>query len=444
MRCLAGISPRNTIIVDPSTSYKTISDSEVIEPFVRSGAFQIGSISYDNDFLPHAYINDDGGYVVIVKCNSGGNFSIGGLASGNYAIRYTTANQSEVNLPSQTIYSGQPVIAEIPKAGVLTVYTVPSPLDDQAPTTPTNLMAYYPSPFKAKLTWEVSNDNTIIPGYMIYRDGELIGFSQKNSFEDKKVRPTAGYSYSVLAYDTSANKSTLSKPIAVIIPDLSKDEDLIGYWRFDDGHGNIVKDFSENGRNGAIIGAKWKSATDGYVLDFDGANAYVKLESDSSLDNLAAITMIAWIYPRVDSHWHILDKGDGDKRLYAEGIKRMLDGRIRYSNMHAFSESKKNTIILNTWQHVALTWSLKTNKIRLFHNGLEIQYRIQDVGSGIVVDDSDYPYTIGTRGALGTPMFFTGYIDEVQLYKRVLSPQEIRAIYNWSAYQFSLKSEPVK
>jgi len=35
----------------------------------------------------------------------------------------------------------------------------------------------------------------------------------------------------------------------------------------------------------------------------------------------------AWIYPRADSHWHILDKGNGDKRLYAEGINRTLDGR---------------------------------------------------------------------------------------------------------------------
>jgi hypothetical protein len=440
----ARFSPRSTIVVDPSTSYKTISDSEVIEPFVRSGAFQIESISYDNDFLSRAYINNDGDYVVIVKCNSGGNFSISGLASGNYAIRYTTANQSEVNLSNQTIYSGQPVVAEIPKAGVLVVYAVPSPLDDQIPTTPMDLTAYYLSPFKVKLKWEVSTDNTTVAGYMIYRDGYLIGFSQSNSFEDKKVRPTISYSYSVLAYDTSANKSSLSKPMIVVIPQLIEDKDLLGYWKFDEGRGSMIKDVSKNSRDGAMIGAEWTSATNGYVLYFDGVDDYVKINSDSSLDNLTAITMIAWIYPRVDSHWHVLDKGDGDKRLYAEGIKRMLEGRIRYSDMHAFSESKSDTIILNTWQHVALTWSRKTNKVRLFHNGLEIQYRIQDVGSGIVMDDSDYPFTIGTRGALDDPMFFTGYIDEVQLYKRALNSQEIQAVYNWSAHQFSSRSEPVK
>ena len=34
------------------------------------------------------------------------------------------------------------------------------------------------------------------------------------------------------------------------------------------------------------------------------------LTADPGLDNLDAVTMAVWIYPRADSHWHVLDKGE--------------------------------------------------------------------------------------------------------------------------------------
>jgi hypothetical protein len=436
-----GFSTGSTIMIDPGISYQKIDDSKTVAPFVKPGALQIKSVSFDSKFFPRVFINENGGYVVVVECNSGGNFSISGLAAGDYGISYTTADQVEVNLPNQTISGVQPtIVTGIPKRGVLTVYAVPSTHDNQAPTTPIQIAVYYLSPFQVKLAWDESKDNTIVAGYKVYRDGIPIGFSQTNSFEDNKVRLAASYSYRILAYDTAANKSSLSTPLTVTIPDLSADEDLVGYWKFDEGNGNVVKDISDNGRRGSIIGAEWASLTKGYVLNFDGVDDYIKIETDSSLNNLEAVTMIAWIYPMVDSHWHVLDKGDGDKRIYAEGMKNMLDGRVRYSGVHAFSGSVSNTIALDTWQHVAMTWSQKTNKVRLFHNGSEVQYRIQDIGLGNIEDDSAYPYIIGTRGALGNPMFFKGYIDEVQLYKRVLSPKEIQAVYNWSASQYLVES----
>jgi hypothetical protein len=141
--------------------------------------------------------------------------------------------------------------------------------------------------------------------------------------------------------------------------------------------------------------------------------------------------MAAWILPRVDSHWHVLDKGDGHKRIYAEGVSRILNGRIRYTGTHAYSESVDNTISLDAWQHVALTWSTSDHKTRLYHNGTEVSYAVQDIASGSVLDDTSYPYVIGARGALGTVTFFNGVIDEVRLYNRVLDTQEIRDLYNY-------------
>ncbi len=77
-------------------------------------------------------------------------------------------------------------------------------------------------------------------------------------------------------------------------------------------------DSSGNGHIGTVIDATWVPGKTGNALDFDGVDDYVKIAADPSLDNLGAITMSVWIFPHVDSHWHVLDKGDGDKRIFAE------------------------------------------------------------------------------------------------------------------------------
>lgn len=137
-----------------------------------------------------------------------------------------------------------------------------------------------------------------------------------------------------------------------------------------------------------------------------------------------------------DRTFHFGDtSGDGDKRLYSEGVNRTLDGRIRYTGTHAYAKSPGNTILLNEWQHIALTWSRTTNTTRLYHNGTEVPYATQDIGTGTPQDDTDYPFTIGARGALGPVTFLNGLLDELRLYRRPLAAPEIRNLYSSSPSQ---------
>jgi hypothetical protein len=77
-----------------------------------------------------------------------------------------------------------------------------------------------------------------------------------------------------------------------------------------------------------------------------------------------------------------------------------------------------------------MTWSRTTNRTRLYHNGIEVQYGTQETGSGSVLDDTTYPFTIGARGALGEATFFNGLIDEVRLYGYALTENEVLDVYN--------------
>jgi hypothetical protein len=233
------------------------------------------------------------------------------------------------------------------------------------------------------------------------------------------------YTYEVSAYDDAGNESPLSEPLFVTTPT----SDLLGYWKFDELTGTAALDASGNNYLGGVFGATWVSGRDEFALDFDGIADYVLIPTEPALNNLEAITMMAWIYPRVDSHWHIIDKGDGDKRLYSEGLNRTVDGRIRYSGTHAFSRSVNDTVQLNDWQHVAMVWSRATNATTLYHNGREVSYSIHDIGTDGPLDDTTHAFTIGARGALGEGTFFKGLIDEVRLYNRALTAGEIYDLY---------------
>jgi hypothetical protein len=397
--------------------------------FVRPGAVRVEAISQEEAFNPLAFINDSGGHVVVVKCDEGGAFSIGGLPAGAYGIKYTTAWEYDIDLPDQMIDVGQAITTAIPDVGVLTVYARPALIDEQPPSTPTDLTATTIEPSRVTLEWSVSVDDVAVSGYKIYRDGTRIGFSQTNSFEDANAEPDTAYIYEISAYDAAGNESLLSVPLTVTTPELAQAADLLGYWKLDEGRGTAAVDASGYNHLGGVFGATWVEGIAELALDFDGVGDFVRIEASPILDNLEAVTMAAWIYPHVDGHWHVLDKGDGDKRLYAEGANRTLDGRVRYTGTHAFARSVNNTVQLNTWQHVAMVWSRTTNITRLYHNGREVSYAMQDVATGSPLDDTTHPFTIAARGGLGEVTFFNGLVDEVRLYRRPLAGEEIYDLY---------------
>ena len=89
---------------------------------VRPGAQRIEATSQNGAFAPLAFINTDGGYVVVVKADGTGSFSVGGLPAGTYGIFYATGSRFDVNLPNVTISSGQALSTSMPEVGVITIY----------------------------------------------------------------------------------------------------------------------------------------------------------------------------------------------------------------------------------------------------------------------------------------------------------------------------------
>jgi hypothetical protein len=83
--------------------------------------------------------------------------------------------------------------------------------------------------------------------------------------------------------------------------------------------------------------------------------------------------------------------------------------------------------IKNKWTHIALSFEGTT--MRVYINGAQVAWQ-GGIGP-LVYDPADVPLTIGSDWAAGASTArFTGLIDEVSLYNRALTPNEIADIYN--------------
>lgn len=90
--------------------------------FVRAGAQRVEALTGNPDFDPLAFINANGKYVAVVQASTGGTFNVSGLPGGIYGIKYTTASQYNIDATDVTLAAGQSLQANIPAAGVITIY----------------------------------------------------------------------------------------------------------------------------------------------------------------------------------------------------------------------------------------------------------------------------------------------------------------------------------
>ena len=125
----------------------------------------------------------------------------------------------------------------------------------------------------------------------------------------------------------------------------------------------------------------------------------------------------------------IFTKFAGTGSLAGSWIFRVSDGGLLF----AFSDSTgtfrialaPNVITVNEFQHVAATYD--GSVIKLYRNGILVASNIVNAG---LIPDLSQSLTIGEDNPVNIPEFFDGLIDEVEVFDRALSAQEIQAIFN--------------
>jgi len=198
---------------------------------------------------------------------------------------------------------------------------------------------------------------------------------------------------------------------------------LVAHWSMDGGQGDVLKDQSGNGHDGKIQGAQWTDGKLGKGLSFDGLDDVVDCGETLADRGLKTFTIALWIKTE---RWlngaGIVYIGKDDYASWAAAVNtgtsggRSIDfqyGRILGHQEVFYSDQG--------WHHIAVVCD--GSYARLYKDGEEV-YNEQYSSP---VDFS------GCRTVLGTHRVnersFKGVIDEVRIYDRALSGDEIRGLY---------------
>ena len=204
--------------------------------------------------------------------------------------------------------------------------------------------------------------------------------------------------------------------------------EFVGWWKFDDGSGTTAIDSSGNGFNIGLSDTTWEDGVLGGAVHFHGVG-YGGVGNFRYSNN--AITVCAWVwhdafrigkierYVTVVPSVAVIRKG-GSGRLHFY-IK--TDGNLRHLRVNDVRTEGQ-------WHHVAGTWDGVTQ--RLYIDGVEIAS--QEPGG--VLDNTSY-----VEMSSG-PEPFNGMLDEVRIYNRELTKDEIQVIVQGEEFPFAFSPTP--
>ena len=222
-------------------------------------------------------------------------------------------------------------------------------------------------------------------------------------------------------------------------PDLNSG--LVGYWSFDgkDMANITAYDRSGNSNNGTLTNGPTRAIGKiGQGLSFDGVDDYVDSGTASVLDDLGPVSISAWIYPRSEGESGVgaivtkdtaLTSGYWLLRMYSAGINS-LSFIKNYSTTDLIIATADNAITLNTWQHITLVWDGSSSAVnaKIYINATEASYVQQQNGVDTKNSDNALNLYIGNRG--NSNITFDGSIDDVRIYNRALTSDEVKRLYN--------------
>ncbi len=206
-----------------------------------------------------------------------------------------------------------------------------------------------------------------------------------------------------------------------------------GEWLFE---GN-ADDSSGNGNDGTVTGATLTTGQYGQGYEFDGIDDYIEtsLTDNSAFTN--GFTISAWINPNSmgEVNGRILDKSTGlsgdNGFLFAMGGMDYENRIILKLNVGTTALSNNN-VVYEDWTHILVTVS--SGQLANFYvNGVLSGTANQDLVQPLSAITTTNAMRIGNRPG-ATDRTFDGTIDEVAIYNRVLTTDEITELYEYGLH----------
>lgn len=217
------------------------------------------------------------------------------------------------------------------------------------------------------------------------------------------------------------------------------DEFISGHWTLDDATGLTAYDSSGNGQHGPITaGSPSTTWTAGMIfggLQFDGTgDGFIRIPDSDVLDLSAEGTLAAWVYlTDYQNFMGIIHKGE-DKNWSDEAYSLQF-WTSRKLAMSFTTATGSELIVGNQalqngrWYHVVGTWG--PNGMYLYVNGEQdasnaiTAVGVPSTGSVQIGSQLSENYNASYRN-----FPFRGIIDDARIYRRTLTANEVKAIYD--------------
>lgn len=196
---------------------------------------------------------------------------------------------------------------------------------------------------------------------------------------------------------------------------------MIAHWKLDETSGTTANDSAGSSHGTLVNGPVWTSGQIGGALDFDGTDDYVTVPSYSALNNLDSLSVCGWFYIESGAGvWRqLVSKYNGTNgwNLYVSS------GDSSYGFQHRSGDyAQPGGKTFDEWQHFCGTAG--DGFVRVYRNGV--------LGGSVPItgplfDDSAVPVSIGANS--GGWELSRGPADDVRIYNRVLSAEEIMNLY---------------
>ncbi len=212
---------------------------------------------------------------------------------------------------------------------------------------------------------------------------------------------------------------------------------LAAYFRFDETTGSSTADSSTNGSNGTLNNMEngdWVAGQIGNGLDFDGSNEYISVPNSTALQSVSQFSVSVWINPDTTSGTILGKQQYGLWSGWTLGFgstsgSSCSGGQIAYTFGPGWGCTTLAPVTSGSWQHIVMAFNGST--ISFYRNGVLVQTFSSSapatVSSALFIGN-----TFDNGGAPGGS-YFDGRIDEVRIYHRGLSADEVGNLYRTTA-----------
>ena len=215
-------------------------------------------------------------------------------------------------------------------------------------------------------------------------------------------------------------------------------EELVGYWRLDEGTGRAVKDASGNKRDGRILnagrGTRWVEGRSGRAVEFLGGDpskrsvaGCIEIPNVGDMDFTGGLTIELWIkFTRIDrpETYELVSNTESDRGKGFRLTLSWLQLAIRSgpgdpgNNWGAASNPAKTPIRTGVWYHLAATYDGATYRVYL--DGVQVATS----EPGLSLTKGRPSIYIGAFNG-GYAYGLNGVVDDIRIHNHALSPRQI-------------------